>query len=270
MAYRQMVQGTLAHALVAVLTVAATQAGAPSSRAESTTKLPAWDAISVHPAETDKCHGGGLRFTADGVIVSCVPLMFPVQVAYEVMESSRVIGAPEWAKSGDRWNIEAKVAAEDVAAYGKLSREDRDRMLQPLLAERFHLKAHMERREMPVYEAVIAKGGPKLKDATEEDIKKSRISWGDKGKIECTGVALSPVLSMLNSEVGRNVVDKTGLTGKYDITLEYVPVARAASDETGGPSVFTAVEEQLGLKLVPGKAPMDVLVIDSVEQPAAN
>jgi uncharacterized protein (TIGR03435 family) len=257
-------------AIVAVSTMAARQADAPSSSAESTTKLPAWDAISVHPAEADKCHGGGLRFTADGVIVSCAPLMFPVQVAFEVMESSRVIGAPEWAKNGDRWNIDAKVAAEDVAAYGKLSREDRDRMLQPLLAERFHLKAHMERREMPVYEAVIAKGGPKLKEATQEDIKKSRIFFGDKGKIECTGLALSSVLSMLNSEVGRNVVDKTGLTGKYDITLEYVPVARAASDETGGPSVFTAVEEQLGLKLIPGKAPMDVLVIDSVEQPAAN
>ena len=65
-------------------------------------------------------------------------------------------------------------------------------------------------------------------------------------------------------------MDKTHLTGKYDFTLTYVPAAKAASDETGGPSVFTAVEEQLGLKLVPGKAPMDVLVIDSIERPAAN
>ncbi|HXE07672.1 MAG TPA: TIGR03435 family protein [Acidobacteriaceae bacterium] len=261
--------GTLA---IGIFWVAATVLDQTSSgmRAAAPTKLPAWDAISVHPADPDQCRGGGLRFTADGVIVSCAPLMFPVQVAYNVTESSRVIGAPEWTKTGDRWNIDAKVAPEDVAAFGKLSYEDRSRMLQPLLAERFHLKAHMEQREMPVYEAVIAKGGPKLKEATEQDTKKSMISFSGSGKIECKGMALSNVLSMLNSEVGRNVVDKTGLTGKYDITLEYVPAAKTGTDETGGPSVFTAVEEQLGLKLVPGKDPLDVLVIDSVERPTAN
>jgi uncharacterized protein (TIGR03435 family) len=75
---------------------------------------------------------------------------------------------------------------------------------------------------------------------------------------------------ILNSEVGRPVVDKTGLTGKYDFTLDYVPVAKAATDDSGGPSIFTALQEQLGLKLEPAKAPMDVLVIDAVERPAAN
>jgi uncharacterized protein (TIGR03435 family) len=65
-------------------------------------------------------------------------------------------------------------------------------------------------------------------------------------------------------------VDKTGLTGKYDFTLDYVPVAKAATDDSGGPSIFTALQEQLGLKLEPAKAPMDVLVIDSVERPTAN
>jgi uncharacterized protein (TIGR03435 family) len=75
---------------------------------------------------------------------------------------------------------------------------------------------------------------------------------------------------LLSKEVGRPVVDKTGLTGKYDFTLEYSPSARAGFDESEKPSVFTALEEQLGLKLVPSKESIDVLVIDSVEQPTTN
>jgi len=129
----------------------------------------------------------------------------------------------------------------------------------------------MEKREMPVYDLVIAKGGSKLKEATaDEGAKGSRMMGGGGGKIEAVGAQLTSLPWMLNAEVGRPVVDKTGLTGKYDFKLEYVPAARAAADETGGPSIFTALQEQLGLKLEPAKEPMDVLVIDSIEQPAEN
>lgn len=75
---------------------------------------------------------------------------------------------------------------------------------------------------------------------------------------------------LLCRETGRPVLDRTGLAGKYDFTLEFEPTAKMGKEDSGRPSVFTALEEQLGLKLVPAKEPVDVLVIDSIEHPAAN
>ena len=205
----------------------------------------------------------------DGVHAFCLSLGAMVQIAYGIPEPSRILGMPEWTKSGS-WNIDAKVAGEDAATYGKLGKEDRSRMVQKLLAERFHLKAHFDQREMPVYHLVIAKSGPKLKEATAEESGKAMLRGAVPGKIECVSMPLSTLPVFLNRELGRPTVDKTGLTGKYDFTLDFVSAAKAATDETGGPSIFTAVEEQLGLKLEPAKEPMDVVVIDSIEQPDEN
>ena len=247
---------------------------ATSGSAATPVKLPAWDVVSVHLAEPGKCtQGSGMRASTDGVSTSCVPLLFVIEAAYGIMEPSRILDAPDWVKRAGQYDIDAKVAGEDVAAYGKLSFDDRDRMLQSLLAERFHMKAHVERREMPVYDLVVAKGGPKLKVATMEEASDPKLDERlvRSGKVEAVGVQLTSLSgAFLKSEVGRTVVDKTGLTRKYDFTLEFVPAAKAATDETGGPSIFTALEEQLGLKLEPAKEPMDVLVIDSIEQPTAN
>ncbi|HXE07671.1 MAG TPA: TIGR03435 family protein [Acidobacteriaceae bacterium] len=262
-----------AAALVIALSTACL-GGQSAAGAGSSARLPAklltWDVVSIHPSDPNLCgKRSDIQFTPDGIKTVCVPLLFLIQDAYEIPEPSRIIGAPEWAKSGGLWNISAKVAAGDVAAYGRLSNEDGDRMRQALLADRFHLKAHLEQRTMPVYKLVVANGGPKLKQATADESGKSQVMIRGAGKIEVVSAGLDS-LELLNSEVGRPVVDKTHLTGKYDFTLTYVSAANAASDETGGPSVFTAVEEQLGLKLVPAKAPLDVLVIDSVERPAEN
>lgn len=234
-------------------------------------KLPEWDVVSVKPAVPNHCtEGSGLMMTKDGIHAFCLPLFALIQIAHAISEPSRIIGAPDWTKSGGAWNIDAKVAGEGVGALGKLSREDRNRMLQALLADRFHLKAHTEKRQMPVYDLVVAKGGPKLKEATAEEASKSMLRGAVPGKIECVSMPLSSLPVFLNRELGRPTMDKTGLTGKYDFTLQFVPASKAATDETGGPSIFTAVEEQLGLKLEPAKETMDVLVIDSIEQPAAN
>jgi len=244
-----------------------------TATASTSAELPDWDVVSVKPVDAqDKCaEGSGRQTTPDGVHIFCVPVLFAIEAAYGIMDSSRIVGAPEWVKSGTRWNIDAKVAGEEAAAYRKLSRDDRNRMLRPLLADRFRLKAHMEQREMPVYDLVIAKGGSKLRQSTASDsAKPSGMVMREAGKIEGAGTQLTSLPWILNGEAGRPVVDKTGLTGKYDFTLEYVPASKAATDETGGPSIFTAVEEQLGLKLEPAKEPMDVLVIDSIAQPAAN
>lgn len=270
-----------AAALIVVLaaspSLADAQEGAPGSRTAATTAAqPAakplqWDVVSVRPVEPKSCTGdAGMRTTTDGISIFCIPLLFAIEQAYSIREPSRILGAPEWVKT-DRYNIDAKVAAEDVAAFQKLKRGEHNAMLQPLLAERFHLKAHIEQREMPVYDLVVDKGGSKLKDATADDASKgAHMTMDGSGNVDAANALLTGLPGILYNEVGRPVVDKTGLTGKYDFTLKYVPASKAAADETGGPSIFTALEEQLGLKLEPAKEPMDVLVIDSIDKPAAN
>jgi uncharacterized protein (TIGR03435 family) len=247
-------------------------AGAATGQGQArAAKLPEWDVVSVRPVDKNGCsQGSGMQTTKDGVKIFCIPLLFVIEQAYLIREPSRILDAPEWVKSSAMFDIDAKVSGEDVAAYGKLSQDNHNRMLQSLLADRFHLKAHLEQREIPIYEMVVAKGGSKLKNSTVEEAGKGHMISGRGNKLDAVDSSLTMLPWFLNAEVGRPVVDKTGLSGKYDFTLEYVAAAKAATDESGGPSIFTALEEQLGLKLEPVKAPMDVLVIDAIEQPTAN
>jgi uncharacterized protein (TIGR03435 family) len=254
-----------------VLTMIAAPAQTTGSDRPTHRKLPEWDVTLVKPAQPENCpQGSGIRTTSDGLSAFCVPLLFVIETAYQVMDSNRVIGMPEWVRRGQEWNIDGKVAANDTAIFAGLSRDEQFSMLQPLLAERFHLKAHNERRPMPVFELVVAKGGPKLKHATQDEIGKSRIVGGNSGRIEGVSAELDSLPSLLSREVGRPVVNRTGLTGRFDFTLEYLPATRAAADEIGGQSLFTALEEKLGLRLKSARELMDVLVIDSITQPSEN
>jgi uncharacterized protein (TIGR03435 family) len=243
-----------------------------AQRANAPAKPLQWDVISVKPTAPDKCaaDGGGVRALPDGISAACLPVPFVVEVAYRLLDQDRIIGLPKWALSESHlYSIEARVSGEQTAAYAKLSRDDKFGMLQQVLAERFQMKAHMETREIAAYDLVIANGGQKLKQPQPNEPVSSSFSAAG-GNVKWTNAALTNLKFLLGKEVGKPVIDKTGLTGKYDFTLEFTPAARAATDETGRPSVFTAVVEPLGLKLVPAKEAADVLVVDSIEQPAAN
>ncbi|HEY5056164.1 MAG TPA: TIGR03435 family protein [Acidobacteriaceae bacterium] len=230
-----------------------------------------WDVISVKPVAADKCgDSGGVLPLPDGVSAACVPLAFVVEVTYHLLDQDRIIGLPKWAESESQmYSIEARVSSEDASAFAKLSRDDQFRMLQQVLTDRFRMKAHMESREIAAYELVIAKGGQKLKEPEPNEPGSSSFSAAS-GNLKWANAPLTNLKFLLGRETGKPVIDKTGLTGKYDFTLEFAPAARAATDDTGRPSVFTALDEQLGLKLVSAKERVDVLVIDSIEQPAAN
>ena len=230
-----------------------------------------WDVVSIKRMDANDCTQAwsGMLLEKDGLTFRCVPLLFVVKSAYQVMESSRIIGAPEWVKSDKLWEIHAKVAGEDAAAFYKLSRKDRDLMVRALLADRLHMKAHVEQREMPAYDLVVAKGGPKMKESTPEEDDKARLA-GHSGEIEAIAATMDALPWMLGEISGRPVVNRTGLTAKYDFTLQYLPGAQAAADDSGKTSIFTALEEQIGLKLEPAREMVDVLVIDAIEQPAAN
>ena len=231
-----------------------------------------FDVISVKPMSADACpaHQGGVGWLKDGLTASCVPVSFVVQCAFRLMDQSRIVGLPDWTKDNMHlYAIEARVSGEDQPAYAKLSHDEQFRMLQQVLGERFQMKSHSEDRELPAYDLVVAKGGSKLREPGPKDIGTTQWKAVD-GKLDWTGAPLTNFVFALSNETGRPVVDKTGLTGKYSFTLEFEPAARMGKDDSGRPSVFTALEEQLGLKLVPAKEPVEVLVIDSIEQAAAD
>jgi uncharacterized protein (TIGR03435 family) len=153
--------------------------------------------------------------------------------------------------------------------------------LQPLLVARFNLQFHHETRERPTYVLVVAKNGPKLHKAQSGETHPSGISSPDvtggsgestvtPGEIVLKGSSLSLLANLLSSQgLSHPVVDKTGLTDMYDITLRWSPDDIGSSDASL-PSLFTALKEQLGLKLEYNKNPIDVIVIDHIERPSAN
>jgi uncharacterized protein (TIGR03435 family) len=180
----------------------------------------------------------------------------------------QVIGIPEWAET-DRYFLQGTMDREKFEVFKTLPIEEQLRqqrlMTQAVLADRYQLKAHYETREMPVYELVVAHGGPKLKEGVFEghlgsSFFQPRDWWGNYG-------AMEDLASKLSGPTGGVVIDKTGL-GMKTFIYELKWTSDSQSGMAGGaPSIFTALEEQLGLKLVPATDPVDVLVIDHIEKP---
>ncbi|HEX3942052.1 MAG TPA: TIGR03435 family protein [Acidobacteriaceae bacterium] len=242
-----------------------------------------FDVVSVKPYQTNCPFGSGIIPSADGFSNTCASLHLLIRYAYGINADDRIVGEPDWAKTAPYYGIEAKVDPADVAAV----QQDRHQlvlMLQSVLEDRFQLKVHHETRELPVYALVIAKGGSKLKEGAAGDAADPPpVPVGTKdvpglmlmrkrGKIQAWHSPVSNLLSFLSPELGRSVVDQTGLTGNYNFALQWTPEMQngAAAAEDSGPSLFTALQEQLGLRLESTTAPMDVLVIDHVERPSPN
>ena len=185
-----------------------------------------------------------------------------IWTAYESPVSD-LPGAPAWVHS-DRYDV---VATYEAGA----TREATTKMLQSLLAQRFKLAVHYEKQNRPVYALVVARPGrlgPGLTPFTRDCAVKDSacgMSLGG-GTLRAVGQPLT-IISSVGRPDGRVIVDKTGLTGRYDFTLRYT-MQPGPNDDT--PSIFTAVEEQLGLKLVPDTAPLDVIVIDHIERPTED
>jgi uncharacterized protein (TIGR03435 family) len=212
--------------------------------------------------------------------------------AYGLVLSDQIVGLPGWANS-QRFDIEAKVAGDDTAAFHKLSLDQVRAMGRPILVDRFKFAGHEEKKVLPLYALVVAKDGSKLQPSTlsgdDRDARTGQIGMHrasntngaapSMNELTARGVTMDRLESTLSQQgLGRVVLDNTGLTGRYDFKLTWAPEIAAGtnstdtsgSTETSGPSIFTAVSEQLGLKLEPQKGPVPVLVIDHVEVPSAN
>jgi uncharacterized protein (TIGR03435 family) len=175
-----------------------------------------------------------------------------IKYAYAV-EDVQVSGGPPWLDR-DMYEINAK-------AERQVTVEELKRMLQSLLLERFQLAVHPETRELPVYSMVLAKGGSKLQRG--DDNLRGSFSMGGtllRGTLDSAAFA-----AHLTSALHRTVIDNTGLEGTWQFNLTW-----AADDAATGPSIFTAIQEQLGLKLESSKGPVQVLVIDRAQKPSDN
>jgi len=277
-----------------------TPSAAPAAPAVA---LPAWDVSTVKPAGPDE-RGSMFMITPDGMKITNVPLWMIVREAFGVQDD-RLFGGPGWSKTS-MFDIEAKVAPEDAPKLKALTVEQRRQLLVALLEERFGLKYHHETRDLAMYELDVAKGGVKMQASKPDEPEGQGPTTGQgpgngpgpgpapgrhmlmmhgRGHIESTGMGMSGLARLLSGQLGRTVVDKTGLTGNFDYKLDWTPDDAApvmtkggdpapgdsaSSQDAGGPSLFTALEEELGLKLESTKGPVDVIVIDQLERPTEN
>jgi uncharacterized protein (TIGR03435 family) len=200
------------------------------------------------------------RFSAINITLSAL-----MQWAYDMPEK-QILDGPSWLTT-TRFDIQAKADAEgQMQRFASDQHQDLKRhMVQTLLADRFKLKLHQETRTMPAYDLVLANGGSKLQPSKSNGKSISSGRTYFKGQ----GLTTTIIAQQLSQITGRIVVDKTNLTDRYDLELRWTPDDEPAADNSA-PSLFTAIREQLGLKLEPAKEPVPVLIIDQVDPPTPN
>jgi bla regulator protein blaR1 len=236
------------------------------------------------PQRTMKADPGHLGGQTTDRVHAILPTGILIESAYNLPVSfgKQILGGPDWLWDNDtQYEIQAKIEDSLYAAIQKMTpaqqREQVNLMEQSLLADRFKLKMHFETRELPVYALVVAKGGPKLTAAKEGEAHRFfNVDNPQGGEMTANAVTLDQFShSPLLRTGGRLVVDQTGLKGAYNFTLKWrseqsVAASAGQEDKDDAPSLFTALQEQLGLRLVPSKAPVEVIVIDHIERPSEN
>jgi uncharacterized protein (TIGR03435 family) len=207
----------------------------------------------------------------NGYDVKNATLKMIVSFAYGI-RYDLISGGPDWITT-DRFDVEGKVLDPAIDKSHPLTDSQRNLMVQSLLADRFKLAVHFETKQLPMYNLVIAHGGPHLQESKPD----AKLTYGSNfGDLQGSAIPSSTLASILSQQLQHTVVDQTGLTGKYDIKLKWESdharpgPGDAASDPSGLPSLFTALQEQLGLKLESTKGPVQTLVIDHIERPSEN
>jgi uncharacterized protein (TIGR03435 family) len=269
MSLRQsLVRSLVVIAPIVLASVNSTQSRAQSEGDNATAVAPLYKAISVKPTKFGIHADRNTKISPDEVTVANETAQELIQGAYDI-KGDQIVGAPGWLNS-QRYDIDAKVdtsaEGEGTLASGALQ-ERSERMLQALLSNRFKLAVHRQTRMIPVYELVIAGDGAKLRESIPADADSAapRVIQVDSGRIMGREVPAATLARMLSDQLGRPVLDKTGLSNHYDITLQW-----QANSELPGPAISAALQEQLGLKLVPQLMPKEFLVIDYVEMPSAD
>jgi len=263
----------------------------------------AFDVISIRQnlSPPQRAHGAPPAFgpTPDGYRMVGIPMTLPIITAYLPQTSgvtafmpNQIKDLPDWVNR-DTYDIDAKVADENRADWQNpaLQKTMLPAMLRTLLEDRFKMAVHRETKDTSVYFLVVAKTGPKFKqaDPAAEHPDGIKLPWGgvlvqQQGVAKLYGTSMASLATLLSSiggqtgNIGRQIQDKTGLTGSYDVIINQPPPdvapsgqSGAASDPGGGASaVLDYVLDSLGLKLESGKSTVETLVIDHIERPSAN
>jgi uncharacterized protein (TIGR03435 family) len=255
-------------------------------------KKPAFEVVSIKRSSGARAAGariGGSSVRGNRVIMPNGTLRQLLQLAYQHPDgppllADQIVGGPNWIDS-DRYEIQATAAGSETT---RIPADQLALMFQSMLEERFRLKAHIEMRELPVYFLVIGKDGSKLKPSADQSATlppgqraRSDVRGSIGGTVSATtrtmranAVPMSRLVSSLIQQTGRLVIDKTNLQGLFDFDLQFSTAGLAGNAppaaEDPSPSLFTAVQEQLGLRLESTKEPCEVLVVESVQKPTEN
>jgi uncharacterized protein (TIGR03435 family) len=255
-----------------------------------------FEAASIKPDASGDMRTAMMMQPGGRYVVTNITAKMLILSSFQLKEN-QLTGLPSWADS-DRYDITAKPEnGEGVTA------DDTRAMVRSLLEDRFKFAYHTETKEMPIYALVIAKGGPKLQPASgTKDVFDGRGGPGGlapppggrgrgammrmgRGELSAAGATIATLADQLSRIVGRTVIDKTGLTGNYDFDLKYTdeggapmmmrgpgadPNAPPPPSETQTGSIFSALQEQLGLKLEAQKGPVDVYIVDHIDKPSEN
>jgi uncharacterized protein (TIGR03435 family) len=229
------------------------------------TAEPAFAVASIKPSET--AENGYVRWFPGGRLrVAHLPLQFLIRFAWDLSDD-RITGAPKWI-SDELFDIEATPDALLAREPNNGNKQVR-LMLQALIGERFHMATHFELRELPAYVLTVDKRGLRLRKSAPEHMQHVELtSNGGLKKFTFASAPSSSIARDLSRQLRQTVVDRTGLQGEFDGAVEWS--ADLSDIDSDGPSLFTALREQLGLRLEEEKTPVEVLVIDSVQKPDAN
>jgi uncharacterized protein (TIGR03435 family) len=232
-------------------------------------QAPAFDAASIRVSKDVSNESSVMQDRSGNLAGHNATLKNLIRMAYGVRDY-QILGGPAWMDS-ERYEVVAKPRSRTVSGA------EFQQMVQGFLAERFGLKLRRETRDLPAFALTVGKNGAHLTE------------WADgvgpscgynAGRLTCTKVTLAILGEALARRLGRSVVDRTGLTGTYNLQLVWTPdetqvpgpseMGQVQGMGSGGPSLFSAIQEQLGLKLETTKAPVEVLVIEGAEKPSEN
>jgi uncharacterized protein (TIGR03435 family) len=256
------------------------QEGPNPNRSSTSLAAPPLEIVSVKQSRGDQA-GSTMGVTNDGLIVTNVPLLIIIQTAFAGhFTNGNITGLPSWEMTS--YDIQGKVSESNIGKLQNLTQQQRIEtlrvMLQAVLIDRFHMVYQDIDKEGPVYRLVVAKGGSKLNEPSSA---KKGTHLDQRGTINAS-LTMNQLAQILSGPItGRPVIDDTGLQGKYDVTLTWTPDMTNSEGQThdpgpplsasgSAPSIFTAVEQQLGLRLASGKGPTKGIAISKIERPSAN
>ncbi len=230
---------------------------------------PTFDVAAIHlhtPVPHERSH---IVDSSGRFITVNVDLKSIIQWAFDV-PASRIVAGPAWINT-QRFDIEAKSesALDTQPKYDSAAaRQQKRQMVQSLLADRFHLVFHHDTRELPIYALEVAKAGPKFHAMQTNN---TQVNSGRNYlQIEGGENTMTVLAESLAEVLDRVVIDKTGILGKYSVNLKWTPDDAVSTGDEAPPSIFTSLQEQLGLKLESQKGPVEVFVIDKIEMPSEN